>query len=217
MRDDRTGMRRRLRWEEQEVDAAAHDAAAIGGRAGDEGVDPAERPLQEAGEGVAEGFELAEEDLIEAAETGVTWVDLVRAGFPAESEDGSGPCTIRVPRGTRAGGLVAGIGLGAVGWGGPGERSFLDRHVEREVQLGGDLGRREVAREVPEDAHLGVAERVTRRRRFAVPLRRRRSGEHVEDVAPQERERVLAARARQWLPACVSFRSRRTSTRAAWT
>ena len=68
--------------------------------------------------------------------------------------------------------------------------------VEREVQLGGDLGRREVAREVPEDAQLGVAERVTRRRRFAVPLRRRRSGEHVEDVAPQVRERVLAARAR---------------------
>ena len=47
--------------------------------------------LQEAGEGVAEGFELAEEDLIEAAETGVMWVDPVRAGFPAESEDGSGP------------------------------------------------------------------------------------------------------------------------------
>src|ERR687895_480883 len=41
---------------------------------------------------------------------------------------------------------------------------------------------------------LGVAERVTRRRRFAVPLRRRRSGAHVEDVAPQLRERVLAAR-----------------------
>src|ERR687895_2050623 len=91
MRDDRTGMRRRLRWEEQEVDAAAHEAAAIGGRAGDEDVDPAERPLQEAGEGVAEGFELAEADLIEAAETAVAGADPLRAAFPAESEDGSGP------------------------------------------------------------------------------------------------------------------------------
>jgi hypothetical protein len=88
--DDRRETKRRLRWEEREVDAAAYAAAAIGGRAGDEDVDPAERPLQEAGEGVAEGFELADEDLVEAAETGVVWVDPVRAGFPAESEGGSG-------------------------------------------------------------------------------------------------------------------------------
>ena len=74
-------------------------------------------------------------------------------------------------------------------------RSLIAMWSER-CKLGGDLGRREVAREVPEDAQLGVAERVTRRRRFAVPLRRRRSGEHVEDVAPQVRERVLAAGAR---------------------
>ena len=45
---------------------------------------------QEAGEGEAEGFELAEEDLVEAAETGVTWVEPVRAAFPVESEDGPG-------------------------------------------------------------------------------------------------------------------------------
>jgi len=55
-------------WEEREVAAAAREAAAIGGHAGDEGLDPAQRPLIEAGEGVAEGFELAEEDLIAAAE-----------------------------------------------------------------------------------------------------------------------------------------------------
>jgi hypothetical protein len=30
------------------------------------------------------------EDLVEAAETGVTWSSPVRAAFPAESEDGSG-------------------------------------------------------------------------------------------------------------------------------
>jgi hypothetical protein len=39
--------------------------------------------LQEAGEGEAEGFELAEEDLVEAAGTGVTWVEPVRAGLSA--------------------------------------------------------------------------------------------------------------------------------------
>jgi hypothetical protein len=82
-----TDDRRRLRWEEKQVDAAASTAGAIGGRAGDEDVDPAQRPLQEAGEGEAEGFELAEEDLVEAAETGLNWVDPVHAAFPAESED----------------------------------------------------------------------------------------------------------------------------------
>jgi hypothetical protein len=89
MRDDRREKRRRLRWEESQVDAAAYAAGAIGGRAGDEDVDPAQRPLQEAGEGEAEGFELAEEDLIEAAETGLTWVAPVSAAFPPESGDGS--------------------------------------------------------------------------------------------------------------------------------
>jgi hypothetical protein len=87
---DRWEALRRLRWEQDQVDAAAHAAGAIGGVAGDEDVDPAQRPLQEAGEGEAEGFELAEADLIEAAETGVTWIDPVRAAFPPESEDGSG-------------------------------------------------------------------------------------------------------------------------------
>jgi hypothetical protein len=61
-------------WEEKQVAAAAYAAGAIGGRAGDEDVDPAQRPLQEAGEGEAEGFELAEEDLIEAAE----WLEVGR-------------------------------------------------------------------------------------------------------------------------------------------
>ena len=90
MKDDRRQTQRRLRWEEKQIDAAASAAGAIGGVAGDEDVDPAQRPLQEAGEGEAEGFELAEEDLIEAAETGLSWVDPVRGAFRAESEDGSG-------------------------------------------------------------------------------------------------------------------------------
>lgn len=58
------------RWEENEVEAAAAEARGIGGVAGDEDLDPAERPLVEAGEGEAEGFELAEEELIEHASHG---------------------------------------------------------------------------------------------------------------------------------------------------
>jgi hypothetical protein len=58
------------RWEEDEVEAAAAEARAIGGVAGDEDLDPAQRPLVEAGEGEAEGFELAEEELVEHATHG---------------------------------------------------------------------------------------------------------------------------------------------------
>jgi hypothetical protein len=46
--DDRSETRRRLPWEGKQVDAAAYAAGAIGGGAGDEDVDPVERPLQEA-------------------------------------------------------------------------------------------------------------------------------------------------------------------------
>lgn len=77
---------RRLSWEQDEIDAAAHDAAAIGGRAGDEGLDPAQRPLVEAGEGVAEGFELAEEDLVEAAQGADCWCDPAANAFTPEAE-----------------------------------------------------------------------------------------------------------------------------------
>lgn len=58
------------RWEQEEADAAAAEAGAIGGVAGDEDLDPAQRPLVEAGEGESEGFELAEEELIEHASHG---------------------------------------------------------------------------------------------------------------------------------------------------
>lgn len=58
------------RWEQEEVDAAAAEAARIGGVAGDEDLDPAERPLAEGGEGEAEGFEQAEEELIDNASHG---------------------------------------------------------------------------------------------------------------------------------------------------
>jgi len=56
---------------DEEADAAAAEAARIGGPAPDGQVDdPAQRPLVEGGEGEAEGFELAEEELIDNAEHG---------------------------------------------------------------------------------------------------------------------------------------------------
>ena len=59
----------------EEEDAAAAEAASIGGRRPNYDVDDdhrgeAWRPLEEAGEGEAEGFELAERDLIEEATHG---------------------------------------------------------------------------------------------------------------------------------------------------
>jgi len=58
------------RREKEEIDAAAAEAARIGGVAGDEDLDPARRPVIEGGGGEAEGFEEAEEALIEHASHG---------------------------------------------------------------------------------------------------------------------------------------------------
>ncbi|MHB1572232.1 MAG: hypothetical protein ACYC0H_23915 [Solirubrobacteraceae bacterium] len=77
-----------LPWEEREVAAAAREARAIGGRAGDENLDPAQRPLIEAGEGESEGFELAEQDLIDAAEHTDRAHDPMQDAFTAEAEGG---------------------------------------------------------------------------------------------------------------------------------
>lgn len=55
--------------EQEEEDAAAAEAARIGGEA-DPGMDPAMRPVVEGGGGEAEGFELTEEELIEHASHG---------------------------------------------------------------------------------------------------------------------------------------------------
>jgi hypothetical protein len=56
------------RYEQQEIEKAAMEAAQVGGRAGeDELLDPAGRPVREAGGGVSEGFEEAETALIEHA------------------------------------------------------------------------------------------------------------------------------------------------------
>jgi hypothetical protein len=58
------------RYEQQETEAAAAEAARIGGVAGDEQLDPARRPVVEGGGGEAEGFEEAEAALIEHASHG---------------------------------------------------------------------------------------------------------------------------------------------------
>jgi hypothetical protein len=58
------------RYEQEQIDAAAAEAAGIGGVAGDEDLDPAQRPVIESGGGEAEGFEQAEEALIEHATHG---------------------------------------------------------------------------------------------------------------------------------------------------
>ncbi len=56
---------------EEEAEAAAAEAAEIGGPTPDDPADdPAQRPLVEGGEGEAEGFELAEAELIDNAEHG---------------------------------------------------------------------------------------------------------------------------------------------------
>jgi hypothetical protein len=55
---------------DEEAEAAAAEAAEIGGDVPPESDDPALRPLVESGEGEAEGFELAEEDLVENASHG---------------------------------------------------------------------------------------------------------------------------------------------------
>jgi hypothetical protein len=57
-------------YEQQEAELAASEAAQIGGRAGDEDLDPAQRAVLEAGGGEAEGFEDAEAALIDHASHG---------------------------------------------------------------------------------------------------------------------------------------------------
>lgn len=70
----------------EEEAAAARDAAHIGGTAGDEDLDPAERAVSEGGGGEAEGFELAEEDLIRNASHDDGRGDPIGDAFTPESE-----------------------------------------------------------------------------------------------------------------------------------
>jgi len=75
---------------DEDAEAAAAEAGAIGGHTNTEGLPEAERPLAEGGEGESEGFELAEEQLIEAASHGDRTGHPSGDGFPdeeASSED----------------------------------------------------------------------------------------------------------------------------------
>jgi hypothetical protein len=64
---------------EEEAEIAAAEAARIGGEIPRDSDDPAEQPLVEAGQGEAEGFELAEKDLEDIASHGN------QRGFPASA------------------------------------------------------------------------------------------------------------------------------------
>lgn len=82
---------KRFEFEEEEAEAARRDAAAIGGTAGDEGLDPAQRPLVEAGQGESEGFELAEHDLVKHATLGGEDGNPLDDAPPAEAEEAPDP------------------------------------------------------------------------------------------------------------------------------
>lgn len=75
---------------EQEREAA-QEAVGIGGPGGHYETGEAERPLAEAGQGQAEGFELAEEDLVENAshESGAAPDPTHLAGEPEDPRVGS--------------------------------------------------------------------------------------------------------------------------------
>jgi hypothetical protein len=70
----------------EEEEAAAGEAARIGGPAPDYEVDERTRPLQESGEGEAEGFEDAERELIEEATHGDAAWDPETDRFSPEEE-----------------------------------------------------------------------------------------------------------------------------------
>jgi hypothetical protein len=77
------------RFEQHETAEAAEEAGAIGGRR-DPDVDPAEQAVEEGGGGEAEGFEQAEEDLVEFASHGDPAPDPTSEAFtPEEDSDRS--------------------------------------------------------------------------------------------------------------------------------
>ena len=71
---------------EDQVDAAAAEAARIGGPPPHADLDPAERPVAEGGGGVAEGFEQAEDDLVRQASHEHAAVAPDEAAFEPETE-----------------------------------------------------------------------------------------------------------------------------------
>lgn len=74
---------------EEEAEAAAAEAARVGGVAPIESDDPAQQPLIESGEGESEGFELAEERLRDIASHGDEHRFPDRDVPPAETREGA--------------------------------------------------------------------------------------------------------------------------------
>jgi hypothetical protein len=72
-------------YADREADAAAAEAGSIGGRR-DRDEDPAEQAVDEAGGGESEGFEQAEEDLVEHASHGDPAPDPSSQAFRPEDE-----------------------------------------------------------------------------------------------------------------------------------
>ena len=69
-----------------EAEAAANEAAHIGGDVPPQSDDPAFEAVEEGGGGEAEGFEQAEEELIEGASHGDPQPDPTQAAFTPEAE-----------------------------------------------------------------------------------------------------------------------------------
>jgi hypothetical protein len=87
MAQDREDLSTRERRAREEAEAAAREAGRIGGPRSSSTTDEANRPLAEAGGGVAEGFEQAEQDLIEHASHGDPSPDPSQEAFEPESDD----------------------------------------------------------------------------------------------------------------------------------
>jgi hypothetical protein len=68
--DEQGPERNEERLIEEEAEAAAAEAGEIGGAVPKDTDDPAQQPLIEGGEGEAEGFELAEKQLVDIASHG---------------------------------------------------------------------------------------------------------------------------------------------------
>jgi hypothetical protein len=72
--------------EDEEVEAAAAEAGKIGGPAPDTDADPAGRPVEEAGGGESEGFEMAEDALRRQASHEDSGTSPTQDAFTGEAE-----------------------------------------------------------------------------------------------------------------------------------
>lgn len=74
----------------EQTERAASEAGSVGGATPEQRLDPAEHPVAEAGGGESEGFELAEQDLVESASHGDRSGDPLRDRFTPEDVESEG-------------------------------------------------------------------------------------------------------------------------------